>query len=436
MSEGAPAQVDVAVLGGGSAGEALARRLARAGRSVAVVEARLVGGICPYVACVPSKALLLAAARGDGWSEALRFRDAAAEHRDDTDTVRALQDDGVTVVRGHGRVSAPGRLDVDGRELGWTDLVVATGSEPVVPPVDGVGDVEVWTSDDALSSDELPGRLVIVGGGPVGCELAQVYARFGAQVTLVESDDRLLPREPAFCGAAVAAALSEDGVQIRTQERAERVQRQGDATAVMLAGGDTVAADRLILAVGRRPVTDGLGLDALGADPGEIDEHCRVRGQDHVWAAGDVTGVAPYTHTANYQARVVADNLTGRAHRADYRAIPRGVYTDPAVWAVGRTDGDDLVTATFDVGQTARAYLSGAGGQLALYADPVRGVLVGAAAVGREADAWAAEAAVAVRGEVPVELLADVVHAFPTYGEAFEPAYAELAERLAPRKES
>jgi dihydrolipoamide dehydrogenase len=408
---------DVVVLGGGSGGEAVARGLADRGRRVALVEDALVGGECPYYACMPSKALLRAAADGCSWPVAVKLRDEAAAHRDDTNTVKELREAGVDVVRARGVVAEPGVVLAGPRRLAAGDIVVATGAEATVPPIDGVDRADIWTSADALSAAELPDRLLILGGGPVGCELAQAFARLGSAVTVIESDERLLGSEPAFVSDAVRAALERDGVTVRTGEEA----------------GSAPPGWRVLAAVGKRQRVEGIGLERLGIDPDPdaglaIDDRCRV--QDGLWAVGDVTSVAPYTHTANYQAKVVVANLCGGEARADYSAIPRAVYTDPAVFSVGRTD-DGLVTASADVGETARAAVDNRGaGRVQLYADPHARVLVGAAAVGPGAEDWGAELALAVKAKVGVDVLADLVHAFPTYGEVLEPAYAELATRL------
>jgi len=410
------------VLGGGSGGEATASGLARRGIKVALVEANLVGGECPYLACMPSKALLRMAGLHTvggqpSWDEAVAYRNKVAEHRDDSAVVRSLADDGACVVRGRGVITSMGGLRVGKRELTYDELVVATGSEATVPSIDGIDLADVWTSDDALSSDELPEHLVVLGGGPIGCELAQVYARFGSAVTLIESADHLLPREPAFVGDVVQQALAADGVQIRLGVELDRV---------------PTIPGKLLVAVGAKPRTENIGLEALGVradDQGAlpIDDHCRVT--DRVWAVGDVTGVAPYTHAANYQAKVVVDNLAGRQRRADYRAIPRTVYTDPAVFCVGRTE-EDQVSVDVDLAETARALIDGrAPGTVRLYSDPAGKVLVGAAAVGPGADAWAAEMTLAIRANVGLDVLADVVHAFPTYGEVLESAYSDLRDR-------
>jgi pyruvate/2-oxoglutarate dehydrogenase complex dihydrolipoamide dehydrogenase (E3) component len=470
---------DVCVLGAGSAGEIVAGTLADAGKSVALVEALRVGGECPYVACMPSKALLRAATdfrarggavgRGDStaaFAAAVAWRDQVAEHRDDRGATEALTDRGVRVLRGWGRVERPGIITVEpggsgasaprSTEISYRDLVLATGSRPIRPPVDGLDTVATWTSDEALSSPELPDRLVILGGGPVGCELAQIYARFGVAVTVVEGADRLHVREPAFVGDALQQLLTADGVEIRTGVRAARCQSTPEAVLLHLDDGTTVAADRILLATGRAPVVAGVGLDVLGIDVDaasdglDVEDTGRVSGLEHVWAAGDVTGVAPYTHAASYQASVVAANLTGAERRADYRAIPRAVYTDPGAYAVGLTpaqateSGLDLISVTGDLSQTARAILVGAnsltspdtdsppaaGGRVELYADRHRGVLVGAAAVGPAVEEWMTEVTLAIRAEVPVEILADVVHAFPTFGEALEPPLHELRAAL------
>jgi pyruvate/2-oxoglutarate dehydrogenase complex dihydrolipoamide dehydrogenase (E3) component len=428
---------DVVVLGGGSAGEAVARGLARAGRTVALVEAERVGGECPYIACMPSKAMLRAAGERRSWADAVKLRDEVAEHRDDSDTAAALERDGVVVVRGRGLVTAPGRLSVGGRELTWGHLCIATGAEAVVPPLDGIDAVRPWTSDAALSSAERPERLVILGGGPVGCELAQVYARFGTEVSLVETSDQLLPGEPAFVGTALAKALRADDVVVCTGSEATTVTGDEHTAAVTLSDGRRLEADRLLVATGKKPRLSGIGLERLGLAPDDegalgVDDRCRV--MDRVWAAGDVTGVAPFTHTANYQAGVVVANLTGGGRRADYTAIPRVVYTDPAVFCVGRTDDDAATCADADVGDTARAAVEQrSDGRVVLYADPDRRVLVGAAVVGPDADAWAAELPLAVRAGVDLDVLADVVHAFPTFAEVLEPGYAELAARTSGR---
>ncbi len=456
---------EVVVLGAGSAGEYVAGDLASAGRSVALVEKLRVGGECPFVSCVPSKAMLRSAeARADArrlvelggasapvtlgpdeaaYRSAAARRDRLVSGRHDTGHAEEQRRLGVTLIRGTGRVTGPGRLDVDGRELGYLDLVVATGSVPAVPPVSGLDTVPYWTSDRALSEPGRPASVAILGGGPIGCEFAQIYTGFGATVTVIESMPRLLSSEPPIISAAMAAALDRAGAQLRlgaTVKAAELT--PAGATRVLFEDGPPVTADRLILAAGRTPVTAGLGLDQLGIEPGErgaleVDAYCRARGHQHVWAAGDVTGIAPYTHGADYQALVIRDNLLGRRRRADYRAIPRVVYTRPPMASVGMTEdeasaaGIDVVTATAELSGLVRAHTDGApDGTLILVADRSRGILVGAAALGSGADDWISEASLAIRGEVPLAVLTDVVHPFPTYAQAYEQPLRDLATQV------
>lgn len=447
-------ELDVVVLGAGSAGEDVARALAGAGRSVALVEAGLVGGECPYLACMPAKAMLRSAAvrahapdlealgavveRGDGvdaYRLAAGRRDEIAEHRDDSEAATSLQEAGVLLVRGRGRVTRPGVVDVDGRELGWQDLVVATGSTAIVPPLPGLDAAPTWTSDQALTATERPASLLVLGGGAVGCELAQVHARFGTRVVLVDTADQLLGREEASIARLLEQVLRDDGVDVRLGVGLDSAEAADGGALCRLSDGSRLQVERVLVATGREPATKDLGLDVLGVTPGEkgeleVDERCRVT--DRVWAAGDVTGVAPYTHTAGYQARVVAANLLGEDRVADYRAIPRAVYTDPPVASVGmdaktaEQQGISARTAVMDLAEVARTSTEGTGGgRLVLTA--ADGLLIGAAAIGPHADEWLSEAALAIRARVPLSVLADVVHAFPTFGEAYEPPLRELA---------
>ena len=425
------AKHDVVVLGGGSAGEAVARDLTKRGCTVALVEDGLVGGECPYLACMPSKAMLHAARLGRSWEEAVGFRDEVAEHRDDSATAKGLAEAGITLVRERGVIAGAGSVHAGTRTLEAEHVVVCTGAEARPPRLDGIDDVDFWTSDDALSSAELPGTLLVLGGGPVGCELAQVYARFGARVTLVETAPRLLSSEPEFVGELVAAALADDGVDVRTGVKPTRVVAADGAVELSLEDGAGITAARLLVATGKKPRVEGIGLESVGVQPDDsgalaVDDRCRV--VDGLWAAGDVTGVAPFTHTANYQAKIVATNITGGERRADTRAIPRAIYTDPAVFCVGDTSGNGARIATLEVEETARAIIDERrDGRVTAYAVDNR--LVGAAVVGPDADHWAAELTLAVRAGVDLDVLADVVHAFPTFPEAFEPVYAELAAR-------
>jgi dihydrolipoamide dehydrogenase len=431
---------------------------------VALVEGLRVGGECPYVACIPSKAMLRSAqARAearrlaelggsstpvalDGDELAYRAaglrRDRLSSDQDDSEAARAVERRGVELVRSTGRVTSPGVVEAGGRQLAYRDLVVATGSRPVIPPIEGLGDVAAWTSDRALSAPSRPGSLIVLGGGAVGCELAQVYAGFGAQVTLVEAGSQLVSGEDTAIASKLAAVLRGSGVDVRLGAEVKAAEATARGTRLLLDDGAAIGAEQLIVAVGRTPATAGLGLGALGISPADdgalgVDPCCRVRGQAHVWAAGDVTGIAPYTHGANYQARVLTENLLGGSRTADYRAMPRVVYTHPPAASVGMTPanasaaGIDVITATVDMAQMARTNTDGAAdGLLMLVADRARKVLIGAAGVGPGADDWISEASVAIRASVPLKVLADVVHPFPTFAQSYEIPLRELAAQL------
>jgi pyruvate/2-oxoglutarate dehydrogenase complex dihydrolipoamide dehydrogenase (E3) component len=477
-------EFDVVVLGGGTSGELVAAEVAQAGRSVALVEAGLVGGESPYLACMPSKSLLQSARRGETWEHAVARRDDVAGHLDDTFAAARLVESGVTLIRGTGRITQPGTVEVEpiaaarmagharakvkaGKGTGtasangggpaaisYGDLVIATGSEPVAPPVEGLTDVPAWTSAEALTCPDLPRRLIVLGAGPVGCELAQIYAAFGSQVTLVEAEAQVLPDEAAFTGEILAEALRRTGAEVCLGSAVVKAETMDSGLALTLASGTRIEADRVLLATGRRPRLTGLGLDMLGVagSPAEallVDETCRLvpgqaaAGRDgkkpggRIWAAGDVTGIARYTHTARYQARIVAANILGGHRLADYRAIPRAVYTSPSVYSVGISPGHaaaagvDLFTVGFDLAETARAAVDDDDrGRVELYADAGRGdILVGAAAIGPGAEEWMSEITLAIRAGIPLAVLADVVHAFPTYGEVVESPLRELVQR-------
>lgn len=457
---------DVVVLGAGSAGTWVADGAAAAGRSVALVEQLRVGGECPYVACIPSKAMLASAhsrrrardlaSLGGGapaslgsaeaaFSTAVRRRDELSHHRDDSGAAGELTAHGVTLIRGTGRVTGPGTIQAAGQEIGYRDLVIATGSVPAIPPLDGLdglGDL-AWTSDQALSSAEYPRSAAVLGGSAVGCELAQIYAGFGTQVTLIEPAGQLVPGEDPATAEGLAGILGKAGVTVRTGTKATAVRQTRDGLVQLSLGAEpAITVERLILAAGRRPATEDAGLECLGITPGDdgsvpVDDRCQVEHHPGVWAAGDVTGLAPFTHGANYQARVVTTNLLGGQATADYRAIPRVIYTEPALASVGMTEdqardaGLDVLTARTGLAGTARASTdSTAAGPLVLIADRARGVLIGASALGPGADNWIGEAVLAIRAEIPLPVLVDVVHPFPTFAEAYEKPLRELAGQM------
>ncbi|HXJ83816.1 MAG TPA: NAD(P)/FAD-dependent oxidoreductase [Candidatus Methylomirabilis sp.] len=452
---------DLLILGGGSAGEYTASLTAAGGKRVALLEERLVGGECPYFACMPSKAMLAAAELRqsirraavkvgavsrplvldddrEAYAAAVARRDVIAEHRDDSAAVQRLQAQGVRVFKARGRIEAPGVLSADGVRLGWHDLVIASGTRPAEARIPGLDRIPAWTSEQFYSSDELPSDAVVIGGGAVGCEIAQVLTRFGCRVTLVQHSPQLLSREEPAVADALATALREDGVDVRLNAEVASIAPVAGGARVTLRDGGAVSVARVIVAIGMRANTDGIGLEHLGIEPDargylSVDDHCRAVGQSNVWGAGDVTGLAPYTHTANYHARTIAANLLGKDTRADHRAIPRGVYTEPAVAAVGltsvvaRSRGHDVAVTTFPLGQTARAAVRGeTAGSLWLIADKRERVLLGAAAIGSHVEELIGEAALAIRARVPLEVLADVVHPFPTYSEGYEPPLRDL----------
>jgi dihydrolipoamide dehydrogenase len=417
---------DVVVLGGGTAGVTVATEVAGGGKSVALVEAGLVGGESPYLACLPSNSLLLSASRGEAWEDAVARRNEVTGGLDDSEAERQLASAGVTVIRGTGRIAGPGLVSVLASDsLTYSDLVIATGCEPVAPPIEGLPDVPAWTTAEGLYTPDLPRRLIVLGGGPAGCELAQIYATFGSQVTLIEAEPGLLPGEASFAGEILAAALRRAGVEIFLGSRATKAERTPDGLTLALADGTRIDADRLLLASGRRPRLSGLGLEQLGitVTPGQAlptTASGQVLGSPRVWAAGDVTGIA-HTHAGRYQAGVVAANILGQRREADYSAIPRCVFTTPSVYAVGEPARAGLRMVRVARGQLGSDDL----GCLELYATD--GVLAGAVAVGPDAATWMAEVTLAIRAKIPVTILADVVHAFPTYGEALQAAFRELA---------
>jgi pyruvate/2-oxoglutarate dehydrogenase complex dihydrolipoamide dehydrogenase (E3) component len=449
-------KVEVLVLGAGSAGVVAAQKLGEAGRDVTLVADGFVGGACPYVACMPSKALLRSAAtramlrhaqdlggsaipidpgpRGAAWALATARRDAVAEHRNDNDSAQQLKKAGVELIRGRGRVVRPGVVAVEDDEIGWDELVIATGSTADVPPIDGLDGAPVWTSDQALSSPLLPSRLLVLGGGPVGCELGQVYARFGSKVTIVEPENRLLSGSHPDASRIVGGALADDGVRLIVGSGVEQVRTSRQTAEVFVAGGQRLEVDRILVAAGRRPAVEGIGLDVLGIEPTNdgvpIDDHCRVPGAEHVWAAGDVTGLAPYTHAADHHAEVIVANLLGRDTTAVApERIAGCCFTDPAVARIGRWEGEGVRSRTVDHGEIARASADGDRhpGSSTLAAD-ADGLIVGACLVGANAPESILAVATAMTASMTVTDFARTIAPFPTWGEALVTAAKQLAD--------
>ena len=351
-----------------------------------------------------------------------QWRDKVAE-RDDSSQVEWLAGQRAELVRGDARIAAPGVLEVNGGQLRYDRLVLATGSSPALPPLDGLADVDYWTNIEATETLEAPPRLLVLGGGPVGCELAQFFQRAGSQVTLVQSDARLLPRVDEDAAALVERALREDGVDVRLDAQATGIA----SNRLLLADGTDVAFDRLLIATGRRPNVGGLEPLGLTITKRGVEVDERLRAADGVWAIGDVTGIAPFTHVGKYHARIAAYDIVGRAVRADHRAIPATIFTDPQVATVGDTSG--ALSATWPLTSTPRLSTyerPKRDGFVKVVADPDRRVLTGAVAVGPEAGEWLQQLTLAIRAETPVDVLLDVIQPYPTFSEAVFLALREL----------
>ncbi|MEX0817321.1 MAG: NAD(P)/FAD-dependent oxidoreductase [Gaiellales bacterium] len=427
------------VLGGGSTGEAFLAALRRLDSEVSItlVERELVGGECSYWACIPSKTLLRplevlhrarlapGAAEGLGHVDVQRvfwWRDQVAE-KDDESQAKWVTDLDVELVRGTGVVAEPGRVRVGDSDLEYDKLLIATGSVPVAPPIDGLADLDYWTSREATSASEVPERLVVLGGGAVGCELAQFYCRIGSHVTLVQNGEHLLPRVDPEAADILADSLRDDGVELRLGSKAMAVEGSSSGIKLELDGAEPVEGTHLLVATGRRPNAQDFGFEHLGVEIGregiKTDDH--LRAAEKVWAAGDVTGTALFTHVGKYQGRVAAANVAGRDLRADYKAIPAAVFTDPQVASVGDLSGEGAVVSSYrleKVSRTATFQRPKRPGLVKLFADGKRGVLVGAVVVGPEAGEWIGQLTLAIRAEVPIEVLRDTIQPFPTFSEA------------------
>jgi pyruvate/2-oxoglutarate dehydrogenase complex dihydrolipoamide dehydrogenase (E3) component len=450
-------EFDVICIGAGTVSEGTAFELKDTGISMAIIERELVGGECPYWGCIPSKTLLrsaevlaeaerartLAASRVEWEVDFSKISERAnymARYLDDSTATQALLDEGAVVIRGEGRLTGPATVMVGDRQLtARRGVVIGTGTSAAVPPIEGLDKVGYWTNREATLSRELPRSLLVLGGGPIGAELAQAYARFGTEVRVIEAVDRLLPAEEPEAAAELAKAFATDGVAVSLSAKAVAAEKTEGGIRVRLESGDSHTAERLLVAVGRRPKLAGLDLAAAGISTTEkgwihVDDRTLVAAPG-IWAGGDITGIGAFTHLSWYHGKIIGRQLKGENAVADHRALPRVTFTDPEIASVGLSEANarqqisDVRVVSADSGNGTRGFINGPpGGVIKLIADMQRKVLVGALVVGPRAGEMIAELTLAIRAEVPLAVLEDTIHAFPTFSRDLDGLFPQLAD--------